>query len=176
MGGECAASRMREQGGRRRVNDRLADESALSRLPFGMSTYFYIDPDGQQAGPLESYEMIDLMQQGLLKPDTQVFREGDDQWRQLRHYPEIATALRSSARPRMVAPDARRHRMESSSSENPPNFGLMVVLALLLWPGGMIASIVYLCDPRYRSAGVALFLISLASLFVSWFVVRACRG
>ena len=173
---------MREQGGRRRVNDRLADESALSRLPFGMSTYFYIDPDGQQAGPLESYEMIDLMQQGLLKPKTQVFREGDDQWRELQHYPELATALRSSARPWMVAPDARRHHMasrpmvESSSSENPPNFGLMVVLALLLWPIGMIASIVYLCDPRCRSAGVALFLISFASLFVSWFVVSACRG
>ena len=118
------------------------------------------------------------------QPDQIVFREGDLQWRELRHYPEIAIGRRgraSSLADDATIPEAwRQHSVsqgvKNSDATNPSSFPLMVVCAVLIWPVGMIGSIVYLCDARYRSAGFALFCISLASCFVAQAMLHGCRG
>ncbi len=54
---------------------------------------------------------------------------------------------------------------------NPPGFALWALLALLIWPIGIVGSVVYLCEPKHRGAGLALFVISLASAIVGWLLI-----
>ncbi len=54
---------------------------------------------------------------------------------------------------------------------NPPGFALWALLALIIWPIGIVGAVVYLCDPKHRGAGLALFVIALASGIVGWLLI-----
>ncbi len=56
---------------------------------------------------------------------------------------------------------------------NPPGFGPWMLLSLLLWPVGLVGSVVYLSDPRYRGAGLALLGITLISAIATWLIFSA---
>ena len=51
--------------------------------------FFYND---EETGPFSASEMRDLCATGTIKPETPVFREGDSEWREFRHFPELVVA------------------------------------------------------------------------------------
>lgn len=73
-------------------------------------------------------------------------------------------------KPRHVRPAIRSVHIPPPTARNPPGFALYAVLAGLIWPLGLIGAIAFLCDPEKRSAGVALFLISVASGILTYFL------
>ena len=64
-----------------------------------MKTYHYQMSNGEVSGPWSLHQMIDLKQRRKLRPNMLVFREGDTEWRQMRHYPELDLEQRGDAIP-----------------------------------------------------------------------------
>lgn len=64
---------------------------------------------------------------------------------------------------------------EQGESDNPDHFGLLVFLTFIIWPIGLVASVVYLCDPKRRGAGFALLAISSISATLAWFLIQILR-
>ena len=60
-------------------------EPAVSRVPAGRGLvhYFYVDLDGQVAGPVTTGEIKRLVGDGIVSTDAQVCAEGSEQWQPL---------------------------------------------------------------------------------------------
>lgn len=125
-------------------------------------TYHYLDGDGHPEGPLSLEELRTLFAEGLLNRKSKVSREGGE-WKEARLYSELSGAVK----PRFDQVHSV-YTAKKETSKNPPSFALFVVLALLLWPVGLIGAIAYLCEERNRSAGFALLGISICSALLSW--------
>jgi hypothetical protein len=81
---------------------------------------------------------------------------------------------------RMNTPARRTQRArtitDQTQSGNPPSFGVVVIFTVLFPIVGLIAGIVWLCNPRYRGSGGAMLAIALV-LFVIYsalFMLAGC--
>jgi hypothetical protein len=133
------------------------------QFPIRMAEYFYLTDDGAEEGPIMREDLMALLSDGLLKKDTQV-RKGQIV-KPARDYPELAQKA-----PTITHPALLMKHSKPKEDGNPPSFWFFVVMATIIWPIGLLGSIAYLCDPKNRSAGVALFLISVASALLAWFL------
>jgi len=61
-----------------------------------MSNYYYLDGEQNQQGPFTRDEMQALLGELRIGQQTQVFREGDTEWRTAHHFPELVVRPRSS--------------------------------------------------------------------------------
>lgn len=66
----------------------------------------------------------------------------------------------------------RSHYSTAPQSINPPNFGVVMFLTILLPVVGLVAGIVWLSDPKYRGAGGAIIAITIV-LGIIWAAVLA---
>lgn len=142
-----------------------------------MHSYYYHDEAGEQQGPVQKEDLLLLIAEKRIASDAAVFREGDSKWRTVRHYPELADTKRKRSIYETDIPDAWREHSAShmqpvlSARTNPPSFGLGLFAAIFFPPVGWLVSIVWLCDPRYRGAGAAIFLISIISAMLAWVIL-----
>lgn len=133
------------------------------RFEFPMADYYYLADDGTEEGPILRDDLMAMLADGMLKKDTQV-RKGQIV-KAAKEYPELVPKAPIITHPALLLKHAK-----PAEDGNPPSFWFFVVMATIIWPVGLLGSIVYLCDPKYRSAGVALFLISIASALLTWFL------
>lgn len=132
-----------------------------------MASYFFINGEGEQEGPVVADDLRSLIADGLVAKDAMVSKGGGP-WKEAHEFQELAPArnlggvtLKSYAIPPPKAP----------ASSNPPYFAFFVILTLCtLWPIGLVASLIYLCNPQHRMGGVAMFFITLISAWLSWIV------
>jgi hypothetical protein len=74
-------------------------------------TWYYLDANGQQAGPVSGWKLLELYQSGAIRRDTFVWKPGLDQWKPLEHvYPLPSPTLQTTVRTQLgvSAPDLAR--------------------------------------------------------------------
>jgi hypothetical protein len=74
-------------------------------------TWYYLDANGQQAGPVSGWKLLELYQSGAIRRDTFVWKPGLDQWKPLEHvYPLPSPTLQTTVRTQLGdnAPDLAR--------------------------------------------------------------------
>jgi DNA-directed RNA polymerase subunit RPC12/RpoP len=86
---------------------------------------------------------------------SEIPRSGDPEW--AIELTQANTPARRTERVRAAAADG---------SANPPSFVVIVVLTVLLPIIGLIAGIVWLCNPKYRGAGGAILAIALVLIVI----------
>jgi DNA-directed RNA polymerase subunit RPC12/RpoP len=80
--------------------------------------------------------------------------------------PEWAVELSQANTPARRTERVRVAGDVAGGSVNPPSFGVIVVLTILLPIIGLIAGIVWLCNPKYRGAGGAILAVALVLIVI----------
>ena len=135
-----------------------------------MSQYHYKTADGEPEGPVHLDDMRALVSDGMLQKETLVSKAGGP-WRKLNECFELAPSRHAAAMSHPAFQAANK-----KEGGNPPGFVLCVVLTLLVWPIGLVGAIYFLCDPKHRNAGLAMFGITCASALLAWTVMRMFYG
>lgn len=52
---------------------------------------FHYESNGEEAGPVSESELRGLFAEGIVNMTTRVYRSGDGEWREFRHFPELLT-------------------------------------------------------------------------------------
>jgi DNA-directed RNA polymerase subunit RPC12/RpoP len=80
--------------------------------------------------------------------------------------PEWAVELSQANTPARQTERVRVAGDVAGGSVNPPSFGVIVVLTILLPIIGLAAGIVWLCNPKYRGAGGAILAVALVLIVI----------
>jgi len=116
---------------------------------------YWLERDGDIRGPYPFEIIAAMWQRKELRLTDRLCKHGTENWT------EVARLMKSL--------DQAAHS-QSDQSRNPPSFGSVIFLSALLPIVGLIMSIVWLSQPRFRSAGAAILAISGVFGFI-WFSI-----
>lgn len=143
------------------------------------SLYYHLLDGGKQSGPFTLSQLKSMWQAGKITVAARYSYDGMDGWRELL---DIVPILERETQPRVAAvPGATQHRAEpriaeSPQSANPESFDRIVVWTIFLPIVGLIAGLVWLCNPRYRGAGAAMIVVAIVvSGIWGLILVSLCR-
>jgi hypothetical protein len=98
-------------------------------------TWYYLDANGQQAGPVSGWKLLELYQSGAIRRDTFVWKPGLDQWKPLEHvYPLPSPTLQTTVRTQLgvSAPDLARWSLSALRIAMMVEVGLTVFAPLFI--------------------------------------------
>jgi len=123
----------------------------LSNAPATPEAHYLIERDGDVRGPY-SFEILTMMwTRKELRLTDRLRKDGTESWVEVT---------------RMVKSLDQAAHAQSDEARNPPSFGSIIFLTALLPIMGLIMGVVWLSQPRYRSAGGALLAISVVFMFI----------
>ena len=135
-----------------------SDEVALP--PITATTHCHVFYSGQQHGPYMPQQIQTMWGAGTLTADTSVFPAGYPDWMPIS---DFLTRLQ----PRNAPSE------DNSQTKNPDSFAVIVVLTVLLPIVGLVAGIIWLCDPKQRSAGGSILAIALILMLIYGIIVSS---
>ncbi len=97
--------------------------------------WYYLDANGQQAGPVSGWKLLELYHSGAIRRDTFVWKPGLDQWKPLEHvYPLPSPTLQTTVRTQLgvSAPDLARWSLSALRIAMMVEVGLAVLGPLLI--------------------------------------------
>jgi hypothetical protein len=116
---------------------------------------YWLERDGDVRGPY-SFEILTMMwARKELRLLDRIREEGTESWIEVTR---VVRSLEQAA------------HAQSDEAKSPPPFGLIVFLTALLPIIGLIVGVVWLLQPRYRSAGVALLAIFVMFTLI-WYAI-----
>ncbi len=127
---------------------------------------YYLMLEGTQSGPYSPGQVREMWSNGSVNGETLYWQEGYTEWLPL------STIADEFEGEKTTVPVAWRPYTVPKQSGNPTNFVLILILTILFPPIGIVAGIVWLCDPRTRSAGAAMLAIAVAILFLASMLFR----
>lgn len=71
-----------------------------------MSANWFYAKDGQAHGPLTQAQLQDLLSKGTIQGTSQIFRDGDSQWRRVAEVPELQALLKTGEKAAATTPVA----------------------------------------------------------------------
>lgn len=124
-----------------------------------MDEFYILDAQQQQSGPFTLSQLQGMWRVSNVTAKTLYWQQGFDEWIPL------STMSEALEPPRTATPHFRVATAQPHSS-NPPSFGTIVFFTILLPIVGLVAGIIWLCNPRHRGAGGAIIAIAFTLMFI----------
>lgn len=134
---------------------------------------FFLYINEQQTGPFTLAQLQHMWRIGQINGKTLYWQHGYDEWIPLS---TLSDCLEPTRHTRSIAYAGLSGARSTSTSENPPSFGTVVFFTLLFPIVGLVAGIIWLCEPRYRGSGGAILAISFVLMFIYGFILSYLFG
>jgi len=121
---------------------------------------YWLERDGEVRGPYAFEILAAMWDRKELRLTDRLCEQGTEKWI------EVASLMKLLEQAAEYLPE--KH-------QNPPGFGFVMLLSGLLPIIGVVIGIVWLSQPKFRSAGVAVVAMAVAC-FLMWFVYFSCSA
>ena len=116
---------------------------------------YWLERGGEVRGPYTFDILVAMWERRELRLTDRLRTEGTEKWT------EVSRLMKSLD---------QAARSQSDRPRNPPSFGAVIVLSALLPIIGLLMGVVWVSQPRFRSAGGALLAISVVFAII-WGVI-----
>lgn len=128
---------------------------------------YFLYLNNEQSGPFTIAQLQHMWRVGQITAKTLYWQQGFDEWIPLS---TIADSLEPPRQTRSISYADLSWARSSSASDNPPSFGVVVLCTVFLPIVGLVAGIIWLCEPRHRGSGGAILAISFVLMFIYAFI------
>jgi hypothetical protein len=111
-------------------------------LPVAPPAVFFIEQNGQPVGPLSVAELQTRAQQGAVRGETLVWKQGTPTWMAAKDVPELRAALAAIPPPVPVAEQYKRLIVGTWQVQTTDHYGLMTNTTLTYNPDGTYSGVV----------------------------------